>query len=168
MKRSLLSAPACLGGLVLGLMLGLAVAAIPAQAQNAQMIDQVFGQLDANRDGQLSAEELRSMADGDPNKDARVGMLIVMLDADGDSQLSKEEFAAMMAGGGAITEEQARRLFDHFDMDASGAIDHLEGRTVMGQMQSGMTEAQMDEALMKADSNGDGEIDFPEFRKVGG
>ncbi len=139
----------------------------PALAQNQQMVDQTFAILDADRDGTLSAEELRSMTGGDRNQDARVAMMMVMLDADGDGVLSKDEFAIMMSGNKAITDEQARRLFDHFDLDGSGGIDHLEGRSVMSSMQSGMSDEAMDAALGKADANGDGIVDFEEFRRGG-
>lgn len=155
--------------IVSGLALSALVAlAAPAVAQNPEMVDQVFGQLDADGDGSLSAFELRAMAGGGASEDARIGMMIVMLDADSSGDLSLEEFTVMMGGSSqGISEEQARRLFDHFDSDASGGIDHLEGRAAMAQMQSGMTEDQMDEALIRADVNGDGTVDFQEFRNSG-
>ncbi|MEQ8651871.1 MAG: EF-hand domain-containing protein [Kiloniellales bacterium] len=153
---------------VSGLALSAAVAlAMPAAAQNSVAVDQVYSQLDANADGELSASEMRAMAGGGASEDARIGMMIVMLDADGSGALSKEEFSVMMGGSQGISDAQAQRLFDHFDSDASGGIDHLEGRAAMAQMQSGMTEDQMDEALIQADANGDGLVDYEEFRKAG-
>ncbi len=140
---------------------------LPAGAQNPEMVDEVFTELDANRNGLVSAEELRSMSGGDRSQESRIALMIIMLDVDGDGALSKEEFSVMMAGRSEISDEQARRLFDHFDTDGNGVIDVLEGRAAMAQMQSNVSEAEQEEALFRADANGDGEITYDEFRKAG-
>ncbi len=135
-------------------------------AQNPVEIEQGFRQLDVNRDGLLTIDELRALFGSDA--DARLTMMVVMLDEDASDTLSIDEFAQLLAGGGqrGITEAQAQRLFDYFDSDGDALIAPAEAKVAMGMMAGGMTDAQMDEEFARTDANGDGAIDFEEFRKT--
>ena len=116
------------------LWLGLVAAALPALPLAAQ--DDLFGKLDANKDGVVTADEVEGDAKSIFERALRRG------DKDGDKKLTKEEFAASLrdadqprrAGedrepGGAgppirrpATPEQVKALFDRTDANSDGKI----------------------------------------------
>eukprot|EP01050_Picozoa_sp_SAG11_P000498 SAG11_NODE_16_length_26235_cov_39.900417_2_plen_111_part_00 len=63
------------------------------------------------------------------------------------------------------TEETVVRLaFDKIDADDSGYIDADEFRAIVSELGLKISEAQITEALLIMDENGDNEIEFHEFR----
>ena len=60
-----------------------------------------------------------------------------------------------------------RHAFDSFDKDGSGAISVTELREVLNEkMGNQVSEEELDRLVTLADANGDGEIDFEEFKAL--
>src|SRR3954462_3888607 len=72
------------------------------------------------------------------------------------------------AAGGAdqLTHEQIQEFkeaFSLFDKDGDGTITTKELGTVMRSLGQNPTEAELQDMIQEVDSNGNGQIDFPEF-----
>ncbi len=148
---------------------GLAACLLPAAAfaQSEADLNQMFGQLDGNGNGQIEANELGFMMGGAPADSGPVMMTILVLDADGNGSLNAQEFVAIAAmSQGNLSNEQLQRLFGHFDTNTSGAIDRAELTDAMKSMGEYQNEQSVDEALAESDTNGNGEVDFEEFKAV--
>lgn len=110
-------------------------AGVETRDQAMARADERFDQLDANRDGKLTPDELRPMAP--PPADGAVppspppaggpdmaGRMFSRLDANGDGVIDRAEFRA-----------QAARRFDRLDVNHDGTIDAAErqaARDAMG------------------------------------
>ena len=57
-----------------------------------------------------------------------------------------------------------KKIFDSFDFDGNGFLTASEMRYLLTAV--GMAEVDMDKIIKGVDSNGDGQIDFPEFLKA--
>jgi len=57
------------------------------------------------------------------------------------------------------------QAFKNIDVDGSGFLDREEVRTLVEMFMGQMTDAALDEAMAELDGSGDGQVDFPEFRK---
>merc|ERR1712038_1366142 len=115
-----------------------------------------FKKFDKNKDGKLSAAELKPALQsiGFNPTDKDVAALIAAADDDGDGAIEYErgEFIKVLAA------------FQFLDKDGSGTISAEELRNLL--MNHGDGQMSLEEAnqlLAKADSNGDGVIDYNEF-----
>lgn len=100
----------------------------------------IIATLDANRDGQLSSDEINGATDA-----------LLALDADGDGNVTRSELAPARAGKGPRSgEDRAARFFDRHDLDENGSVSFEEFIEP--------ARAHFDEI----DANGDGAIDLEE------
>ncbi|KAJ8264770.1 hypothetical protein GJAV_G00154970 [Gymnothorax javanicus] len=70
-----------------------------------------------------------------------------------------------------LTERQIagfKQAFSQFDKDGSGTITTKELGTVMRSLGHNPTEAQLQAMISKADTSGNGTVDFPEFLNMVG
>jgi Ca2+-binding EF-hand superfamily protein len=113
----------------------------------AMMLKMHFAEIDANRDGQLTHDELRgAMQAHHAERDAHHAEVLERFDADGDGELSTEERAAAH-----------RFYFDQADADDSGSLTAAELRTAPG------PGPLMAEHLAEIDGNGDGALSYDEI-----
>ena len=61
---------------------------------------------------------------------------------------------------------ELRKEFDAMDIDKKGYLSKEEITTLLSRMYLGITEAEIDEQLKIYDANGDGQIDFDEFKEM--
>lgn len=104
--------------------------------------ERLFGAIDANGDGALSAEEI-----------AGAGEAIVKLDANGDGAITREELRpqAGAAGDGPNGPQQAQAFIQRADRDGDGRVSKEEA--------SGPLQEHFD----RADANADGFVDSGEL-----
>ena len=62
-----------------------------------------------------------------------------------------------------ILRSAIRKAFKEFDKNGDGHISKTEFKKVMRKQKAKMTEAQLDAMVKKADTSGDGKIDYDEF-----
>jgi Ca2+-binding EF-hand superfamily protein len=117
--------------LLLGTLAAAACWATPLLAQDADL----FGKLDANKDGFVTADEV----EGDGK--AKIERLLRTSDKDGDKKLSKEEFAA----GLKETDQPRAPLGEAGERDRPGAGNPQDRR-------------RLDESFNRTDANSDGKI----------
>ena len=66
----------------------------------------------------------------------------------------------------APTEAEIKEVFDQFDADKSGAIDSNEIQKVCEALGVEVSKAEVEALISEADSNGDGKIQYDEFKKA--
>lgn len=66
----------------------------------------------------------------------------------------------------APSETEIKEVFDQFDADGSGAIDSSEIRKVCEALGVEVSQAEIDALIKEADDNGDGKIQFDEFKRA--
>jgi Ca2+-binding EF-hand superfamily protein len=127
---------------------------------------QSFKMFDLNHDGFISAFELGQALSqmGEQHSEAEVLDLVRRADANGDGKIDYKEFAELMHGkDDSLAMLEAFRVFDR---DGDGLISPYELGQTLRQMGENLTEHQIQMMVAKADTNGDGSLDFGEFRKM--
>ncbi|KAF5199702.1 Calmodulin-like protein [Thalictrum thalictroides] len=154
-------------------------------------LEKVFATFDKNGDGFITRQELgdslRSI--GLFSSDKEVASMIEKLDINGDGLIDLEEFCEMYESIGRSTtkhggvgeedvreedeEDELRDAFDVFDGDKDGVITVEELVSVLSSLglKKGIQFEDCKEMIKKVDMDGDGMVNFDEFKhmmKTGG
>jgi calmodulin len=91
--------------------------------------------------------------------------MIKEVDGDGSSTIDFNEFLTMMTHKlkDKESEEELREAFRVFDKDQNGFITSDELRHVMTNLGEKLTDAEVQEMVQEADTDGDGRINYDEF-----
>ncbi|KAL2827217.1 hypothetical protein BDW59DRAFT_58662 [Aspergillus cavernicola] len=139
-------------------------------AEQIAQFKEVFAVFDKDGTGDITASELgevmRSL--GQNPTDTELQDIIDELDVDRTGTIDFDEFLIMMSRKVKDSDPDAelREAFAVFDQDNSGTISVDELRRVLQSIGEGATDADVDEMLKMADTNGDGSIDYEEFVKL--
>ncbi|KAG8067534.1 hypothetical protein GUJ93_ZPchr0005g16242 [Zizania palustris] len=147
-------------------------------------LEQVFRLYDANRDGKISADEMESVlrALGAPPGPGEVKRMMEEMDSDGDGFVDLTEFAAFHCGAGgdgaggggdakdreAASEAELREAFRMYDADSNGLISARELHRVLRQLGDKCSVADCSRMIRSVDADGDGCVNFDEFKKMMG
>lgn len=152
----------------------MAIAMVVAQLDRmaVRYLELLFLDLDKNRDGTLSWQELQDgfMSAGTHIDSAEARRLHEALDADGSGAVDCMEFVAAAVDDALIARESACwKAFKAFDVNASGSIERAElSRFLTGdsgkESVPAAEEAEFSELFRRLDKNSDGYIDFEEFQ----
>ncbi|XP_021899249.1 calmodulin-like protein 2 [Carica papaya] len=142
-------------------------------------LKRVFGTFDKNGDGFITKQELRESM-----KSMRMSMteteveeMVSKLDSNGDGLIDFEEFCLVYddgshgemgeEGGGEETGE-LKEAFDVFDKDRDGliSVDELGSVLFALGLQEGKRVEDCREMIRKVDVDGDGMVNFDEFKKM--
>lgn len=107
---------------------------------------------------------------GEQPNDEELEDIVKAVDLNGDGEIDFEEFISMMRlrmdERQQDPEEDLREAFNMFDADGSGFIDRDEVRVLMKKLAQTLTDDEIDAIMDAADSDGDGEISFEEFKSM--
>lgn len=137
---------------------------------NREELEDVFKRFDANGDGKISSSELgeilRSM--GSRVGSQELGLMMKEADVDGDGFISLEEFIDLNTKGNdrATCLEDLKNAFQVFDLDRNGSISADELYQVLKGMGDGSTREDCKNMITSVDRNGDGLINFEEFKTM--
>ena len=124
-----------------------------------EKIDLVFKAMDANGDGKLSKEEIKSgyaTHFGRDISDEEVDDMFSKVDADKNGDIDYSEFVvATMSEKKILNNKNIKAAFDMFDTDGGGSITSDEVKKILSFGQNIDPEA-IEEMLAKVDSNKDG------------
>ena len=122
--------------------------------------------------GTIESHELRHVMNklGESPNDEELEDIVKAVDLNGDGEIDFEEFVSMMRlrmdERHQDPEEDLREAFNMFDADGSGFIDREEVRILMKKLAQTLTDDEIDAIMDAADSDGDGEISFEEFKHM--
>ncbi|KAI8538715.1 hypothetical protein RHMOL_Rhmol09G0125600 [Rhododendron molle] len=137
-------------------------------AQIAEELKLVFKKFDANDDGKISASELASILGslGYVATPDEISAMIREVDADGDGHIDLDEFIELNTKDVDSDEimENLREAFSVFDVDGSGSISAEELLNVMRSLGEECSIAECRKMISGVDRDGDGMIDFEEFK----
>ena len=92
--------------------------------------------------------------------------MIRNVDTNAKGAIDLNEFVAMMVKRGPNTEDDVVNAFKVFDRDGDGLITADEQRLTMNNLGEPLTEAKVKAMIAEADLDGDGKINFSEFKNL--
>ena len=138
-------------------------------------LKQVFDIMDANGDGKISPSELEqlmlSLGHDKSTASTEAEGMVRVADVDGDGLVDLEEFMQALGGDQlrslCTCREDLEEAFLVFDEDRNGFISAKELRRVLEGLGLGKCSVrECREMIRRFDRNGDGMVDFEEFRSL--
>ncbi|XP_023003784.1 probable calcium-binding protein CML27 [Cucurbita maxima] len=139
--------------------------------QDNAELRKVFDRFDANGDGKISLSELDSVLKSSGSSVPYDELRAVMedLDTDKDGFINIDEFAVFCKEPIASNEAGASELrdaFDLYDQDHNGLISQSELHLVLNRLGITCSKEDCQRMIHSVDSDGDGNVNFEEFRKM--
>lgn len=131
-----------------------------------ESLTEMFVGMDTDGDGSLSPQEVIMgchQAKVDMSDD-ELSKLIACMETDGQGRIHYRDFLAACLDASQVKDEHYMTTFRRFDVDGDGKITKAEFAKVMEQVgeKHGLDEIQ--QFVTAGDKDGDGEIDFEEFK----
>lgn len=132
-----------------------------------QQYERVFNHLDNNGDGKISPSELHQCVEtiGGELSLAEAETAVEILDTDGDGLLGFDDFVKFVEGGDE--EEKVKDLkeaFQMYEMDGCGCITPKSLKRMLSRLGQSTTTDQCQKMIAHFDLNGDGVLNFDEFK----
>ncbi|KAG5064284.1 hypothetical protein JHK85_005467 [Glycine max] len=134
------------------------------------LVRQIFNKFDKNGDGKISVTELKDMlaALGSKTTDEELKRMMEELDQNGDGFIDLKEFADFHCNGGAGKDDskELRDAFDLYDVDKNGLISAKELHDVLRNLGEKCSLGDCRRMISNVDADGDGNVNFEEFKKM--
>ena len=144
-----------------------------ATKQQLNQLRTTFLEFDENGDGLIQKDEfLRGYRRLYPNDemevvDARALEIFAIADVDGNGEIDFDEWCtATIKQDQLLNEPNMRAAFNLFDKDGGGTIEASEIASVLGYDIDERNRELFQVVISEIDTNGDGQIDFNEFRAM--
>lgn len=127
----------------------------------------IFNKFDKDGDGKISFDELKEILSGigtTPSAD-EMQKTLSELDKDGDGFVDLEEFIAFHSKSSDDSKE-LKEVFDMYDLDKNGLISATELLAVMKRLGETCSLSDCRRMIAQVDNDGDGNVDFEEFKKM--
>ncbi|KAJ6677654.1 EF-HAND CALCIUM-BINDING DOMAIN CONTAINING PROTEIN [Salix viminalis] len=135
-------------------------------------LKRVFQMFDTNGDGRITQKELNDSLEniGIFIPDKELTQMIEQIDVNGDGCVDIDEFGELYQSlmDEKDEEEDMREAFKVFDKNGDGFISVDELRSVLASLglKQGRTSEDCKRIIMKVDVDGDGMVDYKEFKKM--
>ncbi|TQD90757.1 hypothetical protein C1H46_023689 [Malus baccata] len=134
-------------------------------------VQKVFKGFDASGEGKISINELGNdlKALGSNVSGDKLKRVMVDLDTDNDGFICLDEFNAFWVSGskdGGAAE--LKDAFDLYDQDRNGLISTTELHLVLSRLNLACTVEDCNRMIKSVDADGDGNVNFEEFKKMMG
>ena len=135
------------------------------------MLKEVFALFDKDGDGNISPDELNSMLEmlGQHVSREEIGTMFQEADIDANGVIDISDFAALYALRLNSAEENENDLvetFKFYDVNNTGYISASNLMYAMERLGCKLTPTEAEEMLREADMDGDGRMDYRDFRRV--
>ena len=131
---------------------------------------EAFQIFDKDGDGSITTKELGTVMRrlGQNPSDDKIRQMIIDVDEDKSETIDFKEFLGLMAKKMKEndSEDELIEAFKVFDRDGNGKISAHELRYVMLSSGEDLTEQDIQEMVLEADTDGDGFIDYEEFVRI--
>jgi len=138
--------------------------------ENLEHFRDVFSMFDTNKDGTISVKELSAVTSalGLKLSQEQANGLIKNADKDGDASLSFEEFLTLLR---TLPHQQLNdaillSAFKKYDVNGDGFITAKELRDTMRILGEDLNDANVQNMISAADTDGDGRVNYEEFLKL--
>jgi calcium-dependent protein kinase len=139
------------------------------EAQRAALRE-TFDDIDADKSGTLSKDELRKVIDLFAKKKApstkQFNRIFKAADTNGDGVISFDEFVAAMEQVQLSQEDELRLAFDAFDTDNSNTIEPKEFEQACGKLGIVLSKTDIEVLFDAYDLDTNQKIDFEEFKSL--
>lgn len=139
--------------------------------EDTEEMKKVFNKFDTNGDGKISSTEfvevMKSL--GSETSEDEVNRMMEEIDTDRDGFINLEEFAGFCKAGSAYGDGGATELkeaFHLYDQDNDGKISAEELHQILSQLGEKCTIQDCTSMINSVDSDGDGFVNFEEFKKM--
>lgn len=133
-------------------------------------IKEAFDLFDTDGGGSIDPKELKAamVSLGFEAKNQTIYQMISDLDADGSGAIDFKEFLDMMTArmSDKDTREDIEKVFRLFDDEKSGSVSIKNLRRVAQELGETMDDAELNEMIERADSNGDGMVTLDDFYNI--
>ncbi|KAL2332214.1 hypothetical protein Fmac_019795 [Flemingia macrophylla] len=143
-----------------------------ATAMDPQELKRVFQMFDRNGDGRITKQELSESLEnlGILIPEKELSVMIKKIDVNGDGCVDIDEFGELYQTIMEERDEEEDMLeaFNVFDQNGDGFITVDELRTVLSSLglKQGRTVEDCKKMIMKVDVDGDGMVDYKEFKQM--
>lgn len=135
-------------------------------------IKEAFDLFDSNKSGSIDTEELKQALQslGIDAKNQTLTNMIADIDKNNNGDIDFDEFIDMMTAkmSDKDTREDLKKVYDLFLGDDDGAdgieIKHL--KRVAKELNESIKDDELNEMIVRADTNKDGKVDFEEFYNI--
>ncbi len=128
-----------------------------------------FESFKKNKDGQILCKDLGTILRnlGQNPNEKQLSEMILEVDADGSGTIDFGEFIGLIIRKmkDSDMDEEIREAFEVFDRDGNRVITSHEMRAVLEGIK-GIPEDEIEEMILEADTDNDGQIDLDEFIKL--
>jgi len=133
-----------------------------------ECLKEAFALFDRDRDGEINTEELGKVmrTHGFNPTEEDLKDMIRNVDTNSNGAIDFNEFIEMMVKRGNNVEEDVAHAFKVFDRDGDGLITAEELRLTMNNLGEPITEEEVKAMIAEADIDGDGKINFVEFKSL--
>ena len=124
----------------------------------------MFSEFDADSSGRLEHAEVAAFVDKHPELWAMLAVNTGKSD-DEARAIAVRVCVQLARGHAASAPMELKRMFDIIDTNNSGTLDRAEVRELMAQVFPLMGDAEFDAAFKAMDGDGNGDVDFDEFKR---
>mmetsp|Transcript_8162 Transcript_8162/g.14238 ORF Transcript_8162/g.14238 Transcript_8162/m.14238 type:complete len:152 (+) Transcript_8162:182-637(+) len=134
-------------------------------------LKEAFSMFDIDGDGTITLVELKEVMKslGQNPTERELIQMIKSVDDNGDNEIDFEEFLILMSSKKPSNDDPDKELRDAFavfDADGSGSISRSELKKLMKNLGQSLSDAELDAMMDEVDTDGNGEIDFEEFKTM--
>ncbi|BHF58672.1 hypothetical protein SprV_0100162600 [Sparganum proliferum] len=139
--------------------------------EQLEELREAFALFDRDHDGFISLSEMKTMmkqfSRACTTEEARE--IFNKIDTNNDGRIDFREFVTMMTPlmeEGKSDDLHFKMAFEFFDKNNDGEITTAELKQVLHTLHLRLTDAEIDEMILEADSDGNGQVSYEEFTKV--
>lgn len=130
-------------------------------------LKETFNLYDKDGGGTISTDELQGVLNklGTQVTSSELKEMVAAVDENNDGEIDFDEFLGMMKRM-PDSENELKDAFKVFDVDRDGTTSKQELDRIMKKFGQNLTNQELDAVFQLVDTNGDGEIDYSEFKQA--